>query len=170
MRLEHWYTSLQSVQQLAESFKLKVYHSEATWASSSWSVFRKLKNPKNRLVGLKFFEVKFWFRREFHLQPITLCDLWKSWLGTEAVQPWTERCSRLANLVIIAWELPVLISFLIRIMVNRCRCFHLCNDTWAETLRIRWFTELSIRLYRSDMVKSEMIFEIHVIRKPRICQ
>ena len=50
--------------------------------------------------------------------------------------------------MIWAWEVPVLIWSLIRTKVNRCRCFHLCHYTWAQTLRIRWFTELSIRLCR----------------------
>ena len=26
-------------------------------------------------------------------------------------------------------------------MVNRCRCFHLCHYTWAQTLGIRWTAE-----------------------------
>ena len=43
--------------------------------------------------------------------------------------------------MIWAWELPVLISFLIRTKVNRCRCFHLCHYTWAQTLGIRWTAE-----------------------------
>ena len=91
--------------------------------------------------------------------------IYEDWLGVLNHER-TE--NGLANLVIRAWELPVLIWLLIRTKVNRCRCFHWCHYTWAQTLRIRWFTELSIRLCRSYMVKVEMIFVIHVIREPRV--
>ena len=43
--------------------------------------------------------------------------------------------------MIVAWELPVLISFLIRTKLNRYRCFHLCHYPWAQTLGIRWTAE-----------------------------
>ena len=48
--------------------------------------FRKLKNPKNHLIGLNFLKLKFWFWTEFYLQPIKFMWFMKYWLAADNEQ------------------------------------------------------------------------------------